>query len=113
MAAVGLDAGAALLAALSILLAIYLPKVLRWCRSFILLRRLPSPKGAGLLAGHAGAYDFKAKHKWEAEVTAALGTVWRRREFWKQVTAMSARCCVQFEFLLLGCQHLALFTNIY
>lgn len=86
MAAVGLDAGSALLAALSILLAVYLPGVIKWFRSFILLRRLPSPKGAGLLAGHAGAYDFMAKHKWEAEVTAALGTVWRRREFWKQVS---------------------------
>ena len=94
MAAVGLDAGSALLVALSILLAIYLPRTLRWLRSFILLRCLPSPKGAGLLAGHAGAYDFMVKHKWEADVTAALGTVWRRREFWKQVNYIFARCLI-------------------
>ncbi|CAL8472312.1 g11855 [Coccomyxa elongata] len=41
-----------------------------------------------------------AKHKWEAEVTAALGTVWRRREFWKQLVVISDPVLLQEVFAL-------------
>lgn len=85
MAAFQWDTASALVVALSLSLAIFLPRLLGWLRRYIVLCRLPSPKGGSLIAGSAGSYNFLAKHKWEAEVTAALGTVWWRREYWKQV----------------------------
>jgi hypothetical protein len=85
MTATNIDAGSVAALLLSLAVALYLPAIVRWWSRYFTLRRLPTPAAHSLITGHAGSYNFFAKHKYAQETSKKLGNMWRRREFWRQV----------------------------
>lgn len=86
MAYASIDAASVVAVLASLALAVYLPDIIKWWRRWFILRSLPSPQAHSIIAGHAGSYNFLAKHKYEYATSSKLGKIWRRREFWRQAS---------------------------
>lgn len=85
-APVALDFSSALLIAGSVVVAQYMPALLSYLRAWYILQRIPSPPVDKLISGHARSLTNFKRHKYEQQCVKTIGSVYRLRSFYKNVS---------------------------